>query len=61
MSLKRECDRCHHLALVDSLNGKEFRVIQIVHRSTTTIISNKTYDLCGDCVLSLGKWLETEP
>lgn len=65
MSLKRECDRCHHLTPVDSLNGREFRVVQISNGGTASTSGGstplyKSYDLCKTCSVSLELWLETE-
>lgn len=66
MSLKRECDRCHHLTPVDSLNGRDFREVQIgrgsvVSSSGGTTPIYKGYDLCKDCVLALERWLAVIP
>jgi hypothetical protein len=64
MSLKRECDRCHHLTPVDSVSGCQFRVVQISRGVTASTSGGATtiyklYDLCENCVLSLEHWLET--
>jgi hypothetical protein len=66
MSLKRECDRCHHLTGVDSLNGREMRMVHIDRGATassnggTTILTND-HDLCKLCLIELDEWLKTAP
>jgi hypothetical protein len=66
MSLKRECDRCHDLALVDSISGREYRLVQISQGGTastnggaTTLF--KTFDVCRGCAEALSVWLKRSP
>jgi uncharacterized protein (DUF488 family) len=66
MALKRECDRCHHLTLVDSLSDREMRVVHIERGATASSSGGATqrttdYDLCKQCLIELDGWLKHAP
>lgn len=57
MSLKRECDRCHHLTGVDSLNARDMRIVEVQRGGTTS----PEYDLCRLCLIELDEWMKHAP
>lgn len=61
--MKRECDRCHHLTLVGSLNEREMRLVHVERGATASTNGGATilttdYDLCATCLAALADWVE---